>query len=287
MTNAHAFVIDTGYRSRSSAISAELLLLLVTIMRCDCDYHTHPQGHAVRPYTVELLQPWIDRCRERGIKSIAFTDHDRYREGVDFDVIARLREINSDVEILAGIELDNDPVTGESGLKWVETHWDRLDFVLGSVHYLNDASRMFDGADQSGQLQSLGLERAYEEYRSQLDALIRRGHVDCLSHLDLIKIHGLLPDTYDPAKFFGSILEQIAAAGLAMEINTAGWRKPVGEQYPAEPILHSALALKIPITISSDAHSYAQLTEDYGKLEPLLERIGLEKPTRFWRHQWG
>jgi histidinol-phosphatase (PHP family) len=254
-------------------------------MRCDCDYHTHPQGHAVRPYTVELLQPWIDRCRERGIESIAFTDHDRYREGVDFDVIARLREINPEVEILAGIELDNDPVTGESGQKWVDTHWDRLDFVLGSVHYLNNGSQMFDGPDQSSQLQSLGFERAFEEYRGQLGTLIRRGQIDCLSHLDLIKIHGLVPDNYDPAKFFGPILEQIAAAGLAMEINTAGWRKPVGEQYPAEPILRSALALKIPITISSDAHSYAQVADDYGKLEPLLERIGLAKPARFRQHQ--
>jgi histidinol-phosphatase (PHP family) len=204
---------------------------------------------------------------------------------VYFDVIDRLREINSDVEILAGIELDNDPVTGKSGLEWVETHWDRLDFVLGSVHYLADASRMFDGADQSGQLQSLGFERAYEEYRSQLDALIRRGQIDCLSHLDLIKIHGLAPDTYDPAQFFEPILQQIAAAGLAMEINTAGWRKPVGEQYPAEPILRAALALKIPITISSDAHSYAQVAEDYARLEALSERVGLEKPARFRRHQ--
>jgi histidinol-phosphatase (PHP family) len=254
-------------------------------MRCDCDYHTHPQGHAVRPYTVDLLQPWIDRCRERGIKSIAFTDHDRYREGVNFDVIARLRETNSEVEILAGIELDNDPVTGKGGLEWVDTHSDRLDFVLGSVHYLNDATRMFDGSDQSGQLQSLGFERAYDQYRSQLDALIRRGHIDCLSHLDLIKIHGLVPDAYEAAKFFGPILEQIAAAGLAMEINTAGWRKPVGEQYPAEPILRSALALKIPITISSDAHSYAQVGEDYARLEALLEDVGLEKSVRFWRHQ--
>jgi histidinol-phosphatase (PHP family) len=274
-----------GYRAAASQEFVICNLSSVILMRCDCDYHTHPQGHAVRPYTLELLQPWIDRCRDRGIKSIAFTDHDRYREGVDFDMISRLREINSDVEILAGIELDNDPGTGESGLKWVETHWDRLDFVLGSVHYLDDASRMFDGADQSGQLQWLGFERAYEEYRGQLDALIRRGQIDCLSHLDLIKIHRLVPDTYDAAKFFGPILEQIAAAGLAMEINTAGWRKPVGEQYPAEPILHSAIALKIPITISSDAHSHAQVAEDYGKLEPLLERVGLEKPVRFWRHQ--
>jgi histidinol-phosphatase (PHP family) len=254
-------------------------------MRCDCDYHTHPQGHAVRPYTIELLQPWIDRCRERGIKSIAFTDHDRYREGVDFDVVERLREINPNIEILLGIELDNDPVTGKSGLEWVETNWDRLDFVLGSVHYLANPSRMFDGADQSGQLESLGFERAYEEYRGQLAELIQRGHIDCLSHLDLIKIHGLTPSPYDPAQFFEPILKQIAAAGLAMEINTAGWRKSVGEQYPAEAILRAALALKIPITISSDAHSYAQIGEDYARLEALLERVGLEKPVRFWRHQ--
>jgi len=254
-------------------------------MHCDCDYHTHPQGHAVRPYTVELLQPWIDRCRERGIESIAFTDHDRYREGVELDVVDRLREKNSDVEILAGIELDNDPITGKSGLQWVEAHWDRLDFVLGSVHYLADTSRMFDGADQSGQLHSLGFERAYEEYRGQLEALIQRGHIDCLSHLDLIKIHGLAPGTYDPEQFFEPILQRIASAGLAIEINTAGWRKPVGEQYPAEPILGAALALKIPITISSDAHSYAQVGEDYARLEAILERVGLEKPVRFWRHQ--
>jgi histidinol-phosphatase (PHP family) len=254
-------------------------------MRCDCDYHTHPQGHAIRPYTLELLQPWIDRSRERGIKSIAFTDHDRYREGVDFDVVDRLREINPDVEILAGIELDNDPVTGKSGLQWVETHWDRLDFVLGSIHYLPEASRMFDSADQSEQLRVLGVERAFEQYRSQLEALIRRGHIDCLSHLDLVKIHGLAPVVYDPAQFFGPIVEQIAAAGLAMEINTAGWRKPVGEQYPAAPILEAAVALKIPITISSDAHSYAQIAEDYNRLQAVGERVGLEKPVRFWRHQ--
>jgi histidinol-phosphatase (PHP family) len=254
-------------------------------MRCDCDYHTHPQGHAVRPYTIELLQPWIDRCRERGIKSIAFTDHDRYREGVDFDVVDRLREMNPGLEILQGIELDNDPVTGKGGLQWVENHWDRLDFVLGSVHYLSAANRMFDGADQAGQLRSLGFERAYEEYRAQLEALMERGHIDCLSHLDLIKIHGLAPSTYEPEQFFGPILRQMAKSGLAMEINTAGWRKPVSEQYPAESILRAALALNIPITTSSDAHSYAQLGEDYARLEQLLERVGLEKPVRFRRHR--
>ena len=47
------------------------------------DYHSHPQGHRVQPYTLELLQPWVDSARARGLSDIAFTDHDRYHAGVD------------------------------------------------------------------------------------------------------------------------------------------------------------------------------------------------------------
>ena len=69
------------------------------------DYHTHPQGHRVQGYTRELLQPWVDSARARGIIELAFTDHDRYHAGIDFDEINRLREDNPDLKIRAGIEL--------------------------------------------------------------------------------------------------------------------------------------------------------------------------------------
>ena len=74
------------------------------------DYHMHPQGHRVQRYTQALLQPWADSARRLGLKDIAFTDHDRYHAGIDFDEINRLRERNPDLRIRAGIELDNDPV---------------------------------------------------------------------------------------------------------------------------------------------------------------------------------
>ena len=108
------------------------------------DYHTHPQGHRVQPYTRELLQPWVNSARARGLTDIAFTDHDRYCAGVDFDEIDRLREANPDVRIRAGIELDNDPLRGSDGRRWVEEHWNQLDFVLGSVHFLERDDEMFD-----------------------------------------------------------------------------------------------------------------------------------------------
>jgi histidinol-phosphatase (PHP family) len=250
-----------------------------------CDYHTHPQGHIVRPYTIELLQPWIDQCRLKSIRSIAFTDHDRYVEGIDLGVIDRLREQNPDIEILAGIELDNDPMTSTNGLRWVEKHWEQLDFVLGSVHYFNGESEMLDRAGEPGQIEARGVSEAFDQYIVELEKLIARGHIDCLAHLDLVKIHGLRPDRYEPVARFGPVLEIAQKAGLAIEASSAGWRKAVGEQYPHGAILKAAVELKIPITTASDAHSHAQVAADYDKLGAVLDASGITETVTFRRHQ--
>jgi histidinol-phosphatase (PHP family) len=254
-------------------------------MTLTTDYHMHPQGHRHQPYTLELLQPWADACRARGLTNFALTDHDRYHPGIDFSVIDALREKNPDLTILAGIELDNDPVTSPAGRAWVEQHWDQLDFVLGSAHYLTGESQMFDSADQAPQFERLGVEKAYELYLAELEQMITRGHIDCLAHLDLIKIHQYRHPHHAPTAVFEPILQRIAQAGLAIEINTAGWRKPVGEQYPDYLILRRALALQIPITISSDAHSYAQVGEAYDRLIPILAEVGLTKIATYRNHR--
>jgi len=254
-------------------------------MALTCDYHTHPQGHHVRPYTIELLQPWIDQCRTKHVRSIAFTDHDRYIDGIDFGVVDRLRERNPDIEILAGIELDNDPVTSANGLRWVEKNWDQLDFVLGSVHYFEGETEMLDVAGNTSQIQARGVSEAFDHYIRELERLIARGRIDCLAHLDLVKIHGLSPDGYDPCERFRPILEIAHKAGLAMEASTAGWRKAVGEQYPHAAILRAAVELEVPITTASDAHSYAQLAADYEKLAAILETAGVTQIARFQRHK--
>jgi histidinol-phosphatase (PHP family) len=250
-----------------------------------CDYHTHPQGHNVRPYTLELLQPWINQCRTKQILSIAFTDHDRYLDGIDFAVIDQLREQNPDIEILAGIELDNDPMTSIDGLRWVEKNWDRLDFVLGSVHYFSGETEMLDRVGETGQIEARGVSEAFDQYLRELEKLVARGNIDCLAHLDLVKIHGLSPNGYDPAEQFRPVLELAHQAGLAMEASTAGWRKTVGEQYPHTSILRAAVGLQIPITIASDAHSYAQVAADYDRLAAILDSAGVTEIVTFQRHQ--
>ncbi|HEY0790927.1 MAG TPA: PHP domain-containing protein [Chthoniobacterales bacterium] len=255
-------------------------------MHLTCDYHTHPQAHVLQPYTPGLLQPWIEQARQTGIQSLAFTDHDRYHAGIAFDVVERLREANPDVDLLLGIELDNDPVTSAAGSHWVERHWDKLDFVLGSVHYLPGAATMFDRADQTAQLTAqFGLERAFSLYLDELDKLLRCGLIDCLAHLDLIKIHRLYPPDYDAARWFQPILAKVAASGLAMEASTAGWRKAVGEQYPSSAILALAGQMGVSITTASDAHAPAQLSADYDRLEATLDEAGIQTTVRFRKHE--
>jgi histidinol-phosphatase (PHP family) len=249
------------------------------------DYHMHPQGHRVQSYTQELLQPWVDSARRLGLKDIAFTDHDRYYTGIDFDEIDRLRERNPDLGVRAGIELDNDPVHSPAGRKWIEKNWDKLDFVLGSVHFLERADQMFDSVpDGATQFERRNIDEMYADYFRRLRELIATGLVDSLAHLDLIKIHGHRP-TADIGALVNETLEFIRVRSLTIELSTAGWRKPVNELYPSDPIIRLAMEKGIPFTTASDAHSHVQLGENFANLAHKMAKIGICQVCIFEKHK--
>jgi len=253
-------------------------------MKLFSDYHSHPQGHRIQPYDQRLLQPWVDHARKIGLTDIAFTDHDRYHEGVDFDEIDELRAANPDVKVRAGLELDNDPVHSGAGRSWVEKNWDSLDFVLGSVHFL-DGPEMFDkvpaGAEQFA---SRDVDEIYADYFQRIREIAATGLIDCLSHLDLIKIHGHRPRAKIES-LVGETLDFIAARGLCLELSTAGWRKPVNELYPSDEIIQLAIAKGIQFTTASDAHSHVQLGENYERLAEKMAQLGIHGVCIFEKHK--
>jgi histidinol-phosphatase (PHP family) len=249
------------------------------------DYHTHPQGHRVQRYTPALLQPWADSARKSGLTDIAFTDHDRYHAGIDFDEIDRLREKNPNLRIRAGIELDNDPIHSAAGRKWIEKHWDKLDFVLGSVHFLDRDDQMFDSVpDGAEQFESHDVDAIYADYLRRVREMAATGLIDCLAHLDLIKIHGHRPGA-EIGAIVNETLDFIRARNLAIELSTAGWRKPVHELYPSDRIIELAIEKGIPFTIASDAHSHAQLGDNYPRLAEKMAAFGVRQISIFENHQ--
>lgn len=249
------------------------------------DYHSHPQGHRVQRYTQEMLQPWVDSARRLRLTDIAFTDHDRYHAGIVFDEIDRLRERNPDLRVRAGIELDNDPVHSPAGRKWIEQNWDKLDFVLGSVHFLERGDQMFDSVpDGAAQFEGRNIDEMYGDYFRRLRELIATGLIDSLAHLDLIKIHGHRP-TADIGALVNETLELIRARNLTIELSTAGWRKPVNELYPSDSIIELAMEKGIPFTTASDAHSHVQLGENFANLAHKMAEIGIRQVCIFEKHK--
>lgn len=189
------------------------------------------------------------------------------------------------MRIRAGLELDNDPETSAAGRAWVEKNWSRLDFVLGSVHYLDRPDQMFDSVPVGAeQFAGRDIDEIYADYFRRIREIAATGLVDCLSHLDLIKIHGHRPNS-PIADLVVETLDFIAARGLAIELSTAGWRKPVNELYPSDEIIRLAMGKGIRFTTASDAHSHAQLGENYARLAAKMAELGIREVCVFEQHQ--
>ena len=145
---------------------------------------------------------------------------------------------------------------------------------------------MFDQVTRKEEFAGRDIEADCATYLAELNGMLDRGGIDCLAHLDLIKIHGV----WKPARgglrpSFEPLLQRIKREGLAIEISTAGWRKPVNEQYPHLDLIRAAQEIGVPFTLASDAHSHVQLAEYYDRLEPMLRELGVREVASYEMHQ--
>jgi histidinol-phosphatase (PHP family) len=102
---------------------------------------------------------------------------------------------------------------------------------------------------------------------------------DILAHPDLVKVWGAQRPypTGDLRRFYDRAMEGIAETQPAIEVSTAGLRKPVGELYPAVPFLEMCLDAGCPITLSSDAHEPAHVGYGYEKALEVLDSLGVRE----------
>jgi histidinol-phosphatase (PHP family) len=77
-----------------------------------------------------------------------------------------------------------------------------------------------------------------------------------------------------PAEWWDRIAEAAASSGMAAEVSSAGWRKPVGEQYPAAGLLERFVARGVPLTTASDAHRLEHVADRADDLRAVLAAAG-------------
>lgn len=246
------------------------------------DYHMHTR------LTDGTLEP-VDYARvalSRGIDEIGCSDHAPLGDR-DTDWTMKLADLDTYVgwvrdaqrqfpqlSIKLGLEVDFFP--GREG--WIRELAARhpWDFFLGSVHFVGDFPVDRSAADWKDQ----DVPQRWQQYFELWEQAARSKLFDSLAHPDLPKKFGYRP-AGDRTATYQRVLRAVKAADGAIEVSTAGLRKPCREIYPAEDFLRIARQLDIPITFGSDAHIPEDTGADFDKAVELARRCGYDKLSRF------
>lgn len=273
------------------------------------DYHMHliHDYHEEKcPYTLDRVAEYLRAAERNGIEEIGVTDHcDRFREflpmmqhlftgdGV-YEAVAgwlskRFYEpLDEYVEVLfraqqrgwpVKIALEVDFIPGaEDAMREVLAPYP-WDYLIGSVHFIGKWG--IDISPDSGWPEK-DVDEVYEAYFGLLTQAAKSGLFDTLAHPDLVKKFGHRPKQ-DPEKWYVQVVEAASAAGVALEVSTAGLRRGESELYPAQPFLERIGEKGVPITLASDAHYPEHIGADFETSLRRCEEAGITSFTRFTR----
>jgi histidinol-phosphatase (PHP family) len=253
------------------------------------DYHMHLRDEEERlAHRADAVEPYVETARARGVDEIGFTEHAYYfvqlrplwsypyeLERCVYDIEPYVEAVLTAKErglpVKLGLEVDYVPGKEDETRDLLSPYpWD---FLLGSVHWVDGLA-----IDSEPRLaDAIGVEAMWERYFESLAAAARSGLFDSLSHPDLVKVFGDHLDGFD----YEPVVAAIAESGVAVEVSTAGLRKPVGELYPHPHLLAACRARGVPATTASDAHVPSLVGKDFDRARELLRSAGYETITVF------
>jgi histidinol-phosphatase (PHP family) len=127
----------------------------------------------------------------------------------------------------------------------------------------------------------MSVEDVWRRYFDALGDLAASGLADVLAHPDLVKIFGRRPSAEAVEECHERAAAAIGAAGVAVEVSTAGLRKPVEELYPDAGFLVRCREHGVGATLASDAHVAQDVGRDFDAGLEHLRTAGYETVTVF------
>jgi histidinol-phosphatase (PHP family) len=265
------------------------------------DYHVHlrpdePEATAARHFTAANADRYRTVAAERGIAELGVAEHvyrftaaldvwqhPFWRQWASDDLDRYCEFVREETDLRLGIEADFVPGREDHMANLLEAR--EWDYVVGSVHFLRDFSLDTDAYSVWGSGESP--DRVWRRYFETVAESARSGLYDVIAHPDLVKVWGdraPRPEG-DLRRYYEPAVEAFADSGVAVEVSTAGLRKPVGELYPALPYLEMVADAGCPIVLSSDAHVPDHLGFRYEEAVEALERVGIGELAVFERRR--
>jgi len=245
------------------------------------DYHTHTYrcGHASGSPA-----DYVAQAQAKGLIAIGIADHlpllPLPDPALSMSVaelpkyVAEINELKKRFPgyVFLGIEADYRPGTILEVRDLVKSY--PFDYVIGSVHHLGEWG--FDDPRQISRYQFEDINDLWVEYLELLGDAAESGLFSILGHLDLMKKFGHRP-TRPLNKELDTLAKRLARAGIVVEINTAGLRRPAREPYPNLDILRRLNSHGVPITFGSDAHDPQEVGADFVRAVESAQQAGYKE----------
>jgi histidinol-phosphatase (PHP family) len=249
-------------------------------MRIDLHNHTTLCNHATGS-----IEQYVLKAIEKKIDVFGFSDH----APMDFDPgyrmsfeqmdaykksVYEVKEKYADqVEILFAYEVDYLP--GHMDERVLKAD---VDYLIGSVHFIHEWG--FDNPEFIGRYEHEDIDHIWQEYFDLIEQMADSKLFDIVGHIDLIKVFKYLP-SQPITEIAKKALLAIKKADMVLELNVAGYRKPIGEAYPSRELLEMAYELGIPITFASDAHNPQQVGLYRDEIETFAKSVGYTQCATF------
>lgn len=245
-------------------------------------------------------------AQKKGLQLIGFTEHSprplgydythEYREQLQRHFNDYIREVSklrdnsenaASCKVLLGLEMDWIPAEEDFVRKACGAY--AYDYLIGSVHFLGhwgfDDERVPWEKASEAQIFSW-----YEEYFITWLSMLNTGLFQIAAHPDLIKIFSVQKfHKWLEKKTSRELIQKglliLKEANMAMEISSAGLRKPCAEIYPCSVIMRMASEMNLNITFASDAHNIDDVGYAFGQLEAYAKKHGFRKQALYKQGQ--
>jgi histidinol-phosphatase (PHP family) len=268
-------------------------------MKIDIHNHTSRCNHATG-----TMQSYIKQAILKDISVYGFSCHAPIRQGVDPDNRMSVGDIHDYLHDIKTLQKKHqDCITITSGFEvdflsgdflYDEVLNSSVDYLIGSVHFIPQSNEKyslfnpkfwgFDNPEFIGQYKKMDIDQIWQNYFDVVEQMAKTQKFDIAGHLDLIKIFGFLP-TKNPKDIAYKAIKQIKKSHMSVEINSAGLRKPIGEQYPSRDLLGLCFDMDIPITFGSDAHKTDDINSGYDICVKLAKSVGYVKAVYYKNKQ--
>lgn len=150
----------------------------------------------------------------------------------------------------------------------------KVDYLIGSVHFIGEWG--FDNPEFIGEYKHKDINKIWQEYFDAIKALAKSNLFEIVGHIDLIKVFNFLP-TKEIKVLAKDAIKEIKKANMVVELNAAGYRKPIKQPYPGKEIMELLCEYDIPITFSSDAHKPEQIGYMKEEIKEYAKEYGYKK----------